>query len=354
MKKITAVCLSYLMLLLFLAGCGSQSISSLVSSGVESVSSSAAYDDYDYYYDDYYYDDYYEEAVYEVADYDAPMSAAGDYYGGGSVNTLSASAKSSGTESAAQNDIKMIYTAYVEMESTSFDDAVDGLAALTESCGGYYESSSLSDRGSSRSASFSVRVPADQYRTFLQSAGALCHVTYQEESSEDVSETYYDTAGRLATQQTKLERLRELLAEASHMDDIIILENEISDTEEMIDRLSGTLRHYDALVSYSTVNITLREVKNLTEIPEVTETFGSRLRAAFRGGLQSIAEVLKDLAVALAYSWLWIVLIAAVVVIVLLATKKKRAERRERKKNAPTVTVPGYSQPETAETKDGS
>ncbi len=327
MKKSLAIVLAVLMAAALFAGCGS-------SYAKGSSDEQAAYDS-----------DYFYEADYAM---EAPMAMEEAYW------SAPAAAQSAGTSTATSaqtetppdyNGVKLIYTAWVEMESTDFDAAAAAIAQLTAECGGYFESSSMNDRGSSRSASYTVRVPADKYRTFLDKAGTLCHVTYQEESSQDVSETYYDTAGRLETQKTKLARLQELLAEANHMDDIIVLENEISDTEETIDRLSGTLRRYDALVSYSTVTVELREVKVLTEVPEVTETFGQRFASAFRSGLRSFGEALGDIAVWLAYSWLWLVVIAAIVVVIVLATKKKRQARREAKKNAPPVVTPTYTRP---------
>ena len=322
MKKLLAIILAALMLVA-LCACGSSSRSSSADAG--------------YYYEAEYGDYYYDEA---------PMAAAEEagYWAEESAATTAGSAQTDVPPD--MGNVKMIYTASVDMESTEFDDAVQAIAALTAECGGYYESSSMSDRGRSRSASFTVRVPAEQYRAFLEKAGTLCHVTYQQETAEDVSETYFDTAGRLETQKTKLARLQELLAEASHMDDVIVIENEISDTEEMIDRLSGTLRHYDALVAYSTVFISLQEVKVLTEIPVVTETFGSRFASAFKSGLRDFGEALGDIAIALAYAWIWIVLIAAVVIVVLLATKKHRTERRERRKNTSPTPVPTYSKPQ--------
>jgi len=336
MKRILAITLAALTLLALCACGSSDSSSKSYAAGAPEAAYAEAY-----------YDGYYPEAPMEMAEE--------AYYDAG----YWADAPAAGTAAAQQPDpspemygVKMIYTAHMEMESTEFDSAMQAIANLTAKYGGYYESSSMSDRGSARSADFSVRVPAAWYRAFLTEAGTLCHVTYQQESAEDVSETYYDTAGRLETQKTKLTRLRQLLAEANHMDDIITLENEISDTEEAIDRLSGTLRHYDALVSYSTVYISLREVKVFTEVIPVTESFGSRFASAFKSGLQDFGEALGDIAVALAYSWIWLVIIAAVVVVILLLTKKRRIARREARKNAPPVIVPSYSSPAQRDTED--
>lgn len=260
-------------------------------------------------------------AAAEAYDYDVPAEAA-------QPQEAPAPDPTAGTQqTVAVNSAKLIYTADLEMETKSFDDAVNALGNLTAYLGGYYESSSVVESGSTRRAYFTVRVPAQYYRAFLDNvAGDLCHVLSQQEQTEDVSEYYYDTAGRLETQKTKLARLQQLLLQAEDMEDIITIEDAISETEETIERLSGTLRKYDALVSYSTVDITLREVKVYE--PDPAPTFGRRLGGAFVDGLKDFFAGLGNILVALAYSWLWLVLIAGVAVLILWLTRKRRAERK--------------------------
>ena len=167
----------------------------------------------------------------------------------------------------ALRDAKIIRTANLEMETTAFDGAVESLSRLTKEMGGYYENSSLRTGGSGyRWADYTVRVPAERYDEFLLRAGELCNLTWRSESAENVTEAYYDTEGRLRTQQIKLERLQELLSRAEVMEDIITIESAISETEYQIESLSGTLRRYDALVDFATVSINLREVYKLSSV----------------------------------------------------------------------------------------
>ena len=183
-------------------------------------------------------------------------------------------AAETGTGSLGPTEQKLIRTAWLEMETTEFDEASQGLAKLTEDFGGYYETSTLTNRNSgSRWASYVIRIPAEEYTAFLNQMGELCHVTRQESNQEDISEAYYDTAGRLKTQQIKLERLQALLAQATAMEDIITIESAISETEWNIDNLSGTLRRYDAKVDYATVNVNLNEVYKLSNVEEPPVTF---------------------------------------------------------------------------------
>ena len=109
---------------------------------------------------------------------------------------------------SVQQEVKRIYTASLDLETTAFEETVRSLSDLTETNGGWFESSSVSNRNSGyRYADYTVRVPIGQYRAFMDQAGTLCHLLYNQEYVEDVSEAYYDTAGRLETQKIKLERL---------------------------------------------------------------------------------------------------------------------------------------------------
>ena len=96
------------------------------------------------------------------------------------------------------------------------------------------------------------------------------------------------------------------------MEDIITIESAISETEQAIDSLSGTLQHYDALVDYATVNISLREVYKLSNVEEPATGFGSRLSAAFVSGWNNFISGMESLLVGLAYGWMWVLLALAV------------------------------------------
>ena len=225
---------------------------------------------------------------------------------------------------------KMIYTARMEVETTGFDAADADLRTLVEVLGGYFEQAAVHNYGSGyRSGDYTVRIPADQFQAFLDQVGTICHVTYKEEGSENVSEAYYDAESRLVTQQTKLERLQNLLAQAENMEDIITIESAISDTELEIEQLTGTLRHYDSLVDFSTVYITLQEVYQLSNVEEPATTFGSRMSTAFASGWRGFVSALEGLAVALAYGWVWLLLLVVIGVVVgrILWKRKHQGQR---------------------------
>ena len=238
-------------------------------------------------------------------------------------------------DSGTIQERKMIHRAELELETTDFDQAVADLADLTERMGGYYESSTVADRGSDyRWANYTIRVPADQYSAFLDQTGTLCHETWRNTTQDDVSEAYYDVQGRLTTQRVKLERLQALLEQAENMEDIITIESAISETQESIDRLSGSLQHYDSMVDYATVYITLNEVYQLSTVQETPAGFAQRLGNAFASGWRGFLTGMESLVVALAYGWMWILLLAVIVAVVIRLGRRRSLKLPGRTKQA--------------------
>ncbi len=305
-KKVFAILCAVALILMLLTGCGSSGGKDAATTNAASPSTSLSTGT----------GNYKAESSYD--------SALDMEYVKGEVMT-----STTGTTETPKVEQKLIYTAYLEMESTAFDETAEALAALTRVCGGYFSSSNVRNYNSGyRSASYTIRVPAAQYEDFLAQAGELCHVLQRNSTAEDVSEEYYDIAGRLKTQQTKLARLQELLKQAQNMEDLITIETAISDTETQIEYLSGTLQHYDALVDYATVNIQLREVYRLSNTEEPVKGFGSRFITALRSGWENFVDDTEDFLVDLAYSWMWLVIWLVIIVVAVRLIRRRRKNGR--------------------------
>lgn len=320
MKKVFAL-LAAVLLVLALAGCGASN-----------ASGSAAYDS--------------AKGSYVA---EAPMAPEEAYWDSNAASYGGASNTAAQSEGPVRRSAKLVYTANMTMETLEFDKAVEDIDALVQELHGYFQQRSVHQGGRGyRYAEFTVRVPAEHFTAFCNQVGQLCHVTYANSGAEDISDSYYDTESRLTTAKAKLARLQELLEKAEDMEDIITIENAISDTEWQIDRLSGTMRDYDSLVDYATVTVDLNEVYKLSGDVEAPMTFSQRLGSAFTNGLKSVAEALEALVMWLAYSWVWLVILAAVIVVAVRLIRKKSLHLpRLRRKNKKTK-----NEPEIAENSD--
>lgn len=301
MKRNTKLLLICLMLLSLLCGCGASSDKAANSAAMSLPETPMEAPGYE------------EDAAfgYEVAETESAVDSAGT------------------RQNSALANAKLIYTADISLQTTAFDDSAAKLGALVEELGGYFESSSVNNYSSYRRGSYTVRVPAESFDGFCTAVGSICQLTYISRSAEDISENYYDTESRLLTQQTKLERLQELLSRAESMEDIITIESAISETELQIESLTGTLRRYDSLVGFSTVCISLEEVYRLDEVEEAPIGFGAKFLSALKSGCSSFVRSLQALALTIAYNWAGILLFAAaaavVVCLVVRRVKKRRA-----------------------------
>ena len=320
MKRCLTLLLA-LVLALSLAACGAKSVGSDTMTG--------SYNGYDSTKEDY-----------DFTATDDEAEDAGAWNGDGHVG-------SGIDKSLSERGVKMVYSASIEMQTLSYEQAVEDIAALVERSGGYFEQKNFSNYSSGyRHASYTVRVPAEKFTDFCTQVGTVCHVTWQTDTAENISEQYYDTQSRLETAQIKLERLQELLKKAESMEDIITIESAISETEYEIESLSGTMRHYDALVDYAAVTLELSEVYRLSGTEDAPKSFGEKLANAFTDGLAATGQALEDFAVWLAYSWLDILIFAAVVFAAvkligcLRRGKKLPKIGRKKNKNAANETKP--------------
>lgn len=253
----------------------------------------------------------------------------------GWTEDASADTAESGADfSAVRKNAKLILNANLTLETQDFDKASADIEKMAADAGGYLESSSLSGDAGSRHASYVLRIPQEKFEVFYEQLGSSVHVVYSSRSSEDVTEQYTDIETRLATLQTKHERLLALLDQAAKMEDIISLENALADCEYEIDSLTGEKRHYDDLVGFSTFNVTLREVQTLTAVSEGTG-FGAQVVQAAQNGLGGMTAVVRGLILMIVMLWPVLVLlgiVGAVLWRVRIYRKKKAQQSAESKK----------------------
>ncbi|MFR5640384.1 MAG: DUF4349 domain-containing protein [Butyricicoccus sp.] len=170
---------------------------------------------------------------------------------------------------------------------------------------------------------------------FYEQLGSSVHVVYSSRSSEDVTEQYTDIETRLATLTTKHERLLALLDQADKMEDIISLENALADCEYEIDSLTGSKRHYDDLVGFSTFYVDLEEVQTLTATP-AGSGFGAQLTQAAKTGTRGLVDAVRALIVGAVMFWPVILLAAAGGGTVAVLRRRRRKTREAEQTEIPT------------------
>ncbi len=254
-----------------------------------------------------------------------------------------------GNTSTTESAQKRIYNADLSLEATDFDAARDTLQTAVDANGAWLQYSEMNGSAEDRDRRLycTVRVPAENYRAFLEQAGQSGSVLSLNESAEDVTANYIDTEARIASLENQRDRLNALAAQAETTADLLEIESQLSDVQYELESYTRQLRALDDQIAYSTVNITLQEVATLT--PTGT-TFVERLGDAFSGGWNGCVLFLQGLVLALVYMWpLLLAAVAAFFVVRLLARR-----HRARHPKPPAPSKPAGPAPDTAASKQPS
>lgn len=249
-------------------------------------------------------------------------------------------AQNASSQNVYQNSgVKLIRRATLQVQTVEFDQSVAALEQLVLGLNGYYENAELYsggyyNQGSNRSGQYVVRIPAEDYDTFMAQIGGVGYLSRRNESTQDVGQEYFDVESRLTTQRTKQERLQQLLKQAQNMEDIIALENALADVEYQIEQYTSQIRRYDSLIGYATINVNLQEMQRITDDPGQQAGLLQRMKTGVVSSAGAVVDGVQSVLVWVSYNLFGLVIFAAVVVCGVFAGRKYitmyRAKKREK------------------------
>ena len=249
----------------------------------------------------------------------------------------------SGTSLSSYSDptAKLIRTVRLDTQTQEYDKLMASLEEKISSLGGYIENrdaynGSIHSDYSNRNCSMTIRIPADRLNAFITHVNEHSNVVNTNESVEDITLKYVDTASRVESLETEQDRLLELLEGAQNMTEILEIEARLSDVRYELESYASQLRVYDNLVDYATVHLYIDEVKKLT--PTEEPTVWQRISEGFAETIDDVTEGAVDL-----FVWfivnspiiaIWAVVLAVVFVMV------RTIRRKSKKKAAPAPQPP--------------
>lgn len=294
-------------------------------------------------------DNYYAktEAAYEY-EMEAPAAMAGDAYyeeakAAGKVSTATTAAQENGESANLTGNAagrKIIKNGDLSIQTREFDEFLTNLNRSILAVGGYVEASSINgnsyNKNRMRSADVTARVPAEQLDAFCDQVSELGNVTYKNLYTRDVTLTYVDLESHVKALRTEQETLMELLRKAEKVEDIILIQNRLSDVLYEIESYESTLRTFDDQIAYSSVHLSIQEVQRETTVEK--ETAGQEIARRFKENWEDVKDgfarfgidFVSDLPIII----VWVVFLGIVVLVIVRIVKggPKRKARREKRK----------------------
>lgn len=309
MKKMTAFLVTLCMLAALLAGCGGASKST---QAFDAAAPAAA----------------------------APAEAAnGAYYDMESAKSEDGGLTGDTDSTVLPEGRKWIITVNMSAETEDLDSLMETLNGKISGLGGYVEdqdsyNGSMYSSRRYRSASLTVRIPAERVDEFTEEMSGIANVVSTNLSREDITLSYVATESRVKALQTEEARLLELMEQAETMADLLEIESRLTDVRYELENRASQLRLYDNQVDYATIYLSIDEVQEYTPVEE--PTVWERISGGFVSSVKGVGSGLLDLLVwVLAKSPYLVILggVTAGVVVLIRKRKTRRAAKKAAKQN---------------------
>ena len=326
-KRVAAVAAAALALILVCGACGAKGAGYNASAPREAASAeekaSAAEDSY-----------WDEPAEAESRDEEAATEEA--YAGETAVAT--------GEDLTLRED-KLVHTCRLQIQTLTYTEDAAAIRAAVKAHGGIIEDETEtndeyswyetywhgdeSDR-SRMDLYLTVRVPTDDYETFVEEISGIGKVLSKTQSTDNISRAYYDTETRIKALEIEEERLLEMMKAAETVEEMILVEERLTEVQHTLNSERGWLAEMDTDVAYSTVVIELREVREFSPgLTDPTPTFAQRVRNAFGSAWDGFLSFLESALYVLIHLLPFLVIGLVVFLIVWFATRKRRRAKKE-------------------------
>ena len=262
-----------------------------------------------------------EEGYYdygEDADY-APQEAE-------SFSSTGAKATASSRESQ-----KLIYTANVSLDTTDYKKSAESLRSLMAECEAFAEYEDESTYGSQdlHILRLTLRVPAENYDKLMAGMdGIEGTVTNRSSQVTNITREYADNEAIIEGLEIQEERLLDMMEQAETIEDMILVEERLSEVQTELNRARNSRETMDSEVSLSTVSVTITEVRYETTTGGTS--YLTRVGAAFADMWDGLVEGLGDFGIAIIYAIPALVIIAVIVLLIVRAVRKSRKKQAER------------------------
>lgn len=231
------------------------------------------------------------------------------------VDESQESEKENNTSTKVIRKEMLVYSCNMTVDVLDFDTAIDNLRESLDTYGAFPEHENYTDGKSSdkwvyddvkswKTYNATLRVPSEDYDEFCDYIANLGDLRSKKASVDNLTREYNDLSTTLEIYQAKEQRYIELLAEINDKETAIAVENELTNIQIEISKLTTRMNEIQTDVAYSYVHLTINEVREYVEdepVEEEPDTFFTRLKKTVSSSAKGFLSVMETLLFILIY-----------------------------------------------------
>jgi hypothetical protein len=222
-------------------------------------------------------------------------------------------------------DRQVVRTGYVSMRVDDVAKGVFDVHALVRKRNGLISSEDTQSSGDSTYSTITAQIPADGLDAFIADVSALGTVDSVNINAQDVTTQVVDLDARIAALSASIDRMTQLMAQASRIEDLLAIETQLSQRQSELDSLTAQRTWLGEQVAMSTITVSLSP---MTQIADVDAP-------GFLSGLQSgwaaFVSVIMVAITAFGFFLPFLLVLAVIAIpVAIVAVRQARRHRRQR------------------------
>lgn len=202
---------------------------------------------------------------------------------------------------------------YIDLETKSYDQDFDTIKKSAKSLGGLIENestflSSQDKLDNLKVTDFTIKIPRDKVEKFDQVLADIGKTMSIDKNSNNLKTAFRDVDKDLEIKEKQLKKFNELLDKTNNIDDTLVINSKIIETQGEIDAIKKAKADLKNRVSYDTYNISLREVFSYDQRSNNPD-LGSRIKDAMGESLNIVKEFFSQLIVGFFLYWPFILIL---------------------------------------------
>ena len=215
-------------------------------------------------------------------------------------------------------DRKIIKNGYIRFRTADLNKTKSLIVKTVQELNGYISNDNAYDNDYSNELEhrLTIRVPADKFDLFFENISeSIDKLDSKSIDVIDVTEEYIDVETRINTKKDLRDRYRELLKQATKVDEILNIEKEVGNLQTEIESFERRMKSLNDRIAFSTITVIYYQ--------KTTPAFG--FSSKFLDGIKNGWNNFLWFIIGLSNLWVFIIVAAVTVYLIKLWRKKKKA-----------------------------